>query len=211
MSNAVAMARLDLLSSRPYLRQGLLLVVAAGLLGLTMDDPTIVLPMIAVYAVLTASYPFAIGERNDLDTLYAVVPVQRSAQVAGRYLYALALFLIALAAGTVLLVATTLVKGAAFPSVSEAAVLVAACFALFAVMVGLQYPIFVRFGYLRARLAAAVPVMVLMAAGMALSSRFADLTLPPAWTAVPLLVGGGLLLLVASAAVAVRLPRSTAR
>ena len=58
---------------------------------------------------------------------------------------------------------------------------------------------------------ARITLVPLMAAGMALSSRFADLTLPPAWTAVPLLVGGGLLLLVASAAVAVRLPRSTAR
>lgn len=211
MSAVVAMARVDLLSSRPYLRQGLLLIVAAGFLGLTMNDPVIVVPMMAVYAVLISAYPFAIADKNDLDTLYAVVPVRRSAQIAGRYLYALVLFLLAGAAGLVLLVATALVRGAELPSLSEGGILVAVCFAGYAVMVGLQYPVYVVFGYMRARLFAMLPFAMLMAAGMAFQSRFADLTPPPAWTALPILVGGGLLVLAASAWVAERLPRREAR
>ncbi len=211
MTAVVAMTRLDLLSSRPYLKQGLLLIVAATMLGLTMEDPVIVVPMMVVYAVLMSSYPFAIADKNDLDTLYAVVPVRRSAQIAARYVYALVLFLMAVAAGAVLLVAITLVRGASFPSASEGGVLLAGCFALFAVMVGLQYPIYVAFGYMRARLAAMLPFAMLMAAGMAFQSRFADLTPPPAWTALPILVGGGLVVLVASALVAERLPRREAR
>lgn len=211
MSDVVAMTRLDLLSSRPYVKQGLMLVAAAGVVALVMDDATIVLPMIAMYAILMSSYPFAIGDKNDLDTLYAVVPVRRSAQLVGRYLYALVLFGFALAAGVVLLVAATLLKGAELPDASEAAILASVCFALFAVMVALQYPIYIVLGYMRARLAGMLPFLLLVVVGMGFQSRFEGLTPPPVWTAVPILVGGGVLALAVSVLVAARLPCRDAR
>lgn len=211
MTHAVAMTRLDLMSSRPYLKHGVLLLVLAALLGSAMDDPGTVLLLTVVYAVLTASYPFAIGDKNDLDTLYAVLPVTRAAQLAGRYLFALVLFLVAAGVGTGLVFVIALAGDKPLPTGPDVAVLVAASFAFYALMIGLQYPMYVWLGYLRARLLANVPFMVLLVAVLAFSARLEDVTLPSPTVAAPALVAAGALVLVGSAAVSARLPRRDAR
>lgn len=211
MIHAVAMTRLDLMSSRPYLKQGVLLFAVAALLGFAMDDPGAVVPLTVVYAVLTASYPFAIGDKNDLDTLYAVIPVPRSAQLAGRYLFAVVLFLVAAGIGTVLAFVIALTQGQPLPTGPDVAMLVAVCFAFYALMVGLQYPMYVGLGYLKARLVANVPFMALLVAVLLFASRLEDVTLPSPAVAAPVLVAAGALVLLGSAAVAARLPRRDAR
>lgn len=206
MTRAWTMTRLDLLSTRPYAKQGLMLLAVAAALGFAMGDPSAVVPMTMMYAVLVASYPFAIADKNDLDTLYATLPVPRVAMLVGRYLYALVLFVVAAGAGALIALAVAAVEGR-LPTGGEAGLILAVGFALYALMVALQYPVYLVLGYMRARLVAVVPFMLLLVAVLIIAPRIDGPVGPPPALAAPLLVAGGLVLLVASGLVAARLPR----
>lgn len=204
MTAIASVVRLDLLSVRPYAKQFALLLAVAAVLGITMDDATAVLPMSVVYAVLVASYPFAIADKNDLDTLYAVLPLRRSTLLVGRYLYSLVVFtaaaVIAGAAALGISVARDQV-----PTPADAALLLAVSFLVFGAMIAVQYPLYVRLGYMRSRLVANLPFLALLVGVLAFGRWVEPASLPSAATLVPMTVGATTALLGASLAVAWRL------
>jgi len=209
MTSALTATRLDLLCVRPYGRQMLFLLALAAGLGFAMEDPGAVVPMAVVYAVLMASYPFAVADRYDLETLYAVLPLSRSALVLGRYLFAVTLFLgtVVVAAGLVLAVAE--VRGD-LPTPSDLALLGAASFAVYALMVGVQYPMYTALGYMKARLVANLPFLVLFAGILFAAPRLDTERLPSPAVVVPLLLAVGTVALVVSWAVSAWVrPRQT--
>lgn len=209
MTRALAVTRLDLLCVRPYGRQMLLLLTFAAGLGFAMEDPSIVVSMSAVFTVLVASYPWVVAEANDLETLYAVLPLRRSALVLGRYLFSAALFLGATVVATGLALAVAGVRGD-LPTPSDLALLGAASFAVYALLVGVQYPMYMALGYLKARLVATLPFLVLVA-GIVFALPHVDTErLPSPAVVVPLLLAVGTMALVVSWGVSVRVrPRET--
>jgi hypothetical protein len=204
MTAIASVVRLDLLSVRPYAKQMTLLLAVAAVLGITMDDPAAVLPMSVVYAVLAASYPFAIADKNDLDTLYAVLPLRRSALVVGRYLYSLVVFTAATVAGGAVAMGIAVATDRV-PTPTDAALLLAVSFLVFGGMVAVQYPLYLRLGYMRSRLVANLPFMALLAGVLALGRWIEPASLPPAGVIVSILVGTTTALLGVSLAVAWRL------
>jgi len=92
MSAVARMVMLDLRTAAPNRWQGLLLfgvcvVVLAG------NRPVVIVP--ALVLLLTsqfAAYPFVIGDKAGLETLYAVLPLPRSAVLRGHYAWAVSCF-----------------------------------------------------------------------------------------------------------------------
>lgn len=209
MTRALTATRLDLLCVRPYGRQMLLLLTFAAGLGFLMEDPSIVVSMSAVFTVLVASYPWVVAEANDLETLYAVLPLRRSALVLGRYLFSVTLFLGATVVATGLALAAAGVRGD-LPTPSDLALLGAASFAVYALMVGVQYPMYMALGYAKARLVATLPFLVLVA-GIVLALPHLDVErLPSPAVAIPLLLAVGTVALTVSWGVSIRIrPRET--
>lgn len=200
----VSMVRLDLFTVRPFARQAGLFLVVAGVLALTMGDPTFALSIGAVFAALMVSYPFAAADRNDLETLYATLPLPRRAFLAGRYLFAVLLFAATLAVMALLALLVGALSGSPLGGGAALAML-ATCVALFATVVAVQFPVFFRLGYLRARLVAIVP-FVLLAPGVVLLDRLDVRWTPPSPpAALALALGYAVAVLVASAALAGRL------
>lgn len=198
-----ALVHLDWWSVRPYRTQLLLLLGIAAAMGL-MGEPAVVLLIVSIYAVLAAGYPFAVAEKNDLDTLLGMLPVARRDAVLARYLWAVGLFAVALVAGAVLTVVVASATGTGVTA-GDVGLVAALGFTVFGFAVAVQYPVYLAMGYLRARVVAIVPMVVIAAAGIVLAPRVDLARLPSPAVAAPALVLGTALLLAVSAALAVRL------
>jgi ABC-type transport system involved in multi-copper enzyme maturation permease subunit len=179
MSATQAIVRLDLLTVRPYRKQ-LLVLVAVGLaITISTPDPSVALPAAAVYAALAAAYPFAIGDKADLATLLGALPVRRSAVVLGRYAFATLTFLGAAAIATIAMVAVAAARSIPLEPATTA-VLLASSFAIFALTVGIQFPMYFAMGYTRARMLSYLPfaaiVLIAVVGAPLLPQGGADLT-----------------------------------
>jgi ABC-type transport system involved in multi-copper enzyme maturation permease subunit len=206
MSATQAIVRLDLLTVRPYRKQ-LLVLVAVGLaITISMPDPSVALPAAAVYAALAAAYPFAIGDKADLSTLLGALPVRRSAVVLGRYLFATLTFLGAVVLATLAMLAVAAARSLPVEP-ATAAVLLATSFVVFALTVGIQFPLYFALGYTRARMLSYLPfaaiVGIFVVGASLLPQGGADLA-PDAAVTITLTVAG-LALLAVSALVSCRI------
>ncbi|MCV2392693.1 ABC-2 transporter permease [Actinotalea sp. M2MS4P-6] len=160
-SAVLRLARLDVRSVAPYRNaQVLLMVILAPLLAAIWGEPASALVMAVVFATFLAAYPFAVADKNDLDTLYGMLPVARRAVVVGRLVFSLGLFAAALAYGGVATAALATLMHR--PLTAEDAVMVVTIsFAIFALMAALQFPFYWAFGYTKARAASFVPLFAL--------------------------------------------------
>ena len=109
------------------------------------------------FAAMTTGYPFFLAEKNRMERLYAMLPVRKSAVVAGRYIGVL---LLGAAALGISLAAQPLVLRALGEKVSAADVAGAAVAGalLFALYTVFQLPGYYRFGFLRGRIFMYIPV-----------------------------------------------------
>jgi hypothetical protein len=203
-------ARLDLRAVAPYGRaQIVVMALVVPLFASLAGEPATAQVIAAVFATFLASYPFAIADKFDLDTLYGMLPLSRRALVAGRFVFALGLFVAAALFGAVLAAAIAAARHETIGAGDEGLVL-AISFAIFAAVVALQHPLFWALGYTKARAVSYVPLLALALGGALLPMLGFDPTGPsgamPAYGAlVAALVGGGVVALAASVVVSVRL------
>lgn len=217
MTGLAAAVRLDALTVRPYAKQLLVMVAVVTWISVVSTPPSAVIAAAAVFAALVAAYPFAVGDKNDLGTLQAVLPVARSTFVLARYLAVAGLCAVSLAVGAGLAVVASLARDV--PVVPGEFGLVAAVgYLLHAVLVGLQLPVYYALGYTRGRMVAYAPLAALSAAVAGGASLLGD-RMPHlgTWLAsrpgalVPVLVLAGTGVLVVSCAVSRRLDERRAR
>jgi hypothetical protein len=159
MNKSIAFAVLDWNLLKPYAK-GMLIVLLLGVfMGVALDSPSMFSTFIIVQLMLVMTYPFSIGEKNGLDTLYGTLSLSRKNIVAGRYLFALvceAVFLAAAVAGSWLLFKAF---GGEFVIQNEIA---NACLmsCLFSLVSALQFPVYFKLGYTKAKVIALAPLMI---------------------------------------------------
>ena len=160
MNKVLNFTKLDLFTVKPYLTWKvslLFLGVCAGV-GTGTGETAVVVGMCMIYAVIFSSYPFAVGEKNALDTLYATLPVNKKQMVAGRYLFSICLTLTALILSCILSFILMTVLGKAFDLIiTLMSALV--CFLLFSLIEAIQMPIYFKFGYTKAKFLTYIPLM----------------------------------------------------
>lgn len=144
---------------RPYARQFVLLL-GMGLLYTFFLDTGV--PVMMAMALLTGGYGFSITEANRLETLFAGLPTSRATVVVARYAVSAGILLAMGLAGLVLEAARAIARQEAWSAVGGFAVL-AACFALGSVALGIQYPFFFKLGYNRARPVTVISIGVIAA------------------------------------------------
>ncbi|MFI5906512.1 ABC-2 transporter permease [Dactylosporangium sp. NPDC051541] len=205
MTAVARMVLLDLRTVSPYRRQGFFMF---GLyLVLFATRPTVLVPaLVLVLTPMVAAYPFNVGDKAGLSTLYAVLPVPRRAVVLGHYAWALATFVATAGLGTA--AALIMARAEHVPYGPHIVWLVLSiAWGFFAVTVALQFPLFIRVGYTRLSLmATTLPMALVMGA---LFKFHVDLDSLARW--LPLLWPAGLALLTASVAVTLLLERRGVR
>jgi hypothetical protein len=164
MSAVARMFLLDLRTAASARRQGLVLfgVCVAVLAG---NRPVVLLP--ALVLLLTsqfAAYPFVVGDKAGLETLYAVLPVPRRVVVYGHYAWAVACFAATAVVGTALSLLLARVKSEPLGG-RELLTTLTLSWALFVINLTIQFPLFIRFGYSRISLMSTfLPLAVVMVA-----------------------------------------------
>jgi hypothetical protein len=197
MTAITRMALLDLRTVAPYRRQGLVLFALVAVLFANKSAVTLVPALVLLVTSQVAAYPFLVADKAGLETLYAVLPLPRRSVLYGHYAWAIASFLATAAAGTALALVFARAKAAPFGEHTLATVL-AVSWALFAVNVAIQFPLFIRFGYSRISvLGTTVPLAVITLAVVRL-----HLTMTSVETWVPLLWPAGVAAIAISATVA---------
>ncbi len=166
MKKLIAFVFMDMYTLKPYLK-GTALVAGVGIvLGFALKSVTMPALLILVSLVLITSYPFAIAEKNDMETLYSSLPVKRGYVVAGRYLFALLLMIAGITAAFFLscIIDAVYSLNVSFGGLGGQFLIFASVLLL---LLAFQYPMYFKFGYYKARLAAMVP-MLLLSVGAAL-------------------------------------------
>ncbi|MER7504896.1 ABC-2 transporter permease [Nonomuraea pusilla] len=157
--------RLDLLTLKPYRRPlGLMAAVGVAVCAYA-GEPATVSALLLAYLLLAFGYPFAIIDRFGLETLYATLGLRRRDLVAARYVAAGGAVALTAAAGLpggALLAAAT---GRAF-DLGGALTATAAAVAAVAVVLGVQIPLYLKVGYLRARALAFLPFLLPIGAAL---------------------------------------------
>jgi hypothetical protein len=202
------MAVLDLRTIAPYRKQGLVLF---GLVVLIIgNDPDRILPALALFvtAQITA-YPFQVADKADLETLYAVLPVPRRSVLYGHYAWAVTNFLAIAAVGTALSLLLAWAQGIPLGGRTLVTMLTLS-WALFALNLAIQFPLFIRFGFTRVSvLATTVPLALVLVAVVRLHLSIVSVASVQAW--LPLVWIAGVAAIAASVAVGVVADRRRVR
>lgn len=164
--------RLDFMTVKPYFTIKNLLIYAAVALFLSVVSGNIAsgIGIGMMLGTMFVGYPFAIGEKSNLDALYAILSVNRKTVVLGRYIFALALNACAVLFSFAFSAAGLFAVKISGSSADSADPLwsVISLSAVFVIIQVTQLPIFFRFGYSKARSINLLPFCFFMAAAAAL-------------------------------------------
>jgi hypothetical protein len=170
----MSFVRLDFITVKSYFSAMNLAIYAAIALLLTimLGNAASGIGAGVMIATLSMSYPFAIGEKSNLDALYTTLSLKRKTVVAGRYLFALLLNICAVLFMFVLALLGLFVAEMIGMIVSGEDIvwMLAVLAAAFVVIQAIQLPLFFKFGYTKARFFSLVPFMAVMALSFALAA-----------------------------------------
>jgi hypothetical protein len=201
MTPVARMVMLNLRTVAPYRYQ--CLAVFAVVVLLFVNRPVALVPtLVLLFTATMAAYPFNVGDKARLETLYATLPLARRSVLFGHYGWALACYLCTVIAGTALALLLARLQSVPLGGRTLAAVLTLS-WGTFAVNVAVQFPLFTRYGYTRVSvLSTVLPLafLAMLVVRLHLSLASARSWLPWTWPV-------GAAMIVASAAVAITLDR----
>ncbi len=176
MSKTLAFARLDWLTVKAFwnVKTLLLMVAVFAITSVGTGSPALLVVMMLMCGILYSTMPFAVGEQNGIDALYATLPLARRQVVAGRYLYVLGLNLTVAAAGVLLGVVmaggvSLFAPGRFAFDLRDLPLLAAGGLLAVGLIVAVQLPVCFRVGYAKAKLFIYLPFVVYSAAILVLS------------------------------------------
>lgn len=160
MNKTLSFVRLDFITIKPYLtvKNLLLFFVVALILNINAESSASTISFLMVYAAIFISFPFAVGEKNGIDALYAVLSIKRRTVVLGRYLFAL---IIDVCAGLMAFVLSFLVMFVMQKGFNTQEVLITMLVTLLicSLIQAIQLPIFFKLGYTKAKFITYLPFL----------------------------------------------------
>ncbi len=172
MSKALSFAKLDYYTVKQYfsLRNLFLFIFIFAFIAVGTGSAPMVAGMLMMYGTIYASTPFAAGAQNGIDTLYATLPLKKIHVVTGRYLFSLGLNVVTgLIAFFLSFIIDTIDKKEFLVIESLGAILL--MFMIFSIMGGIQLPIYFKFGYMKAKFLAYLPLLA-FPVGVMITSAF---------------------------------------
>jgi len=174
MDKVLQAGRLDLMTLKSYVKPHMLVLFAgiAIFMGFSVEN-SMSIAFGSMIGFLFVSYPFALAERDNLNTLYATLPVSKVKMVIGRYLFAAVIVFIGMASGSVMSVFAMLVDKK--PVDLKVIVITAASFFVaFVLLLCIQFPLYYKLGYTKGRLVVFIPLMLISAVGLFVGNNIKD-------------------------------------
>ncbi len=171
MKNIGKAMKLDILSVMPYLtvKNLVILVALGGFYAVLLKTPMMSVVMAQIFSLMFATYPFMVGDNAGIDPLFKIMGIRSDDVVSGRYLLALMFIIVMLIVGIVMAALGSIL----YPSEDLASILLSTAAAMFIVsslVVFIQYPLFFRMGYLKARTIGMIPFFLIGIAIFAVGS-----------------------------------------
>ena len=160
MNKTLSFAKLDYLTVKSFLtwKTSLILLAVFGFIGYGTGEPAASIGMCMMYSVIFACYPFSIGEKTGIDTLYATLPLTKKNIVAGRYAFTIILNFIMLVVSLVVSIALMIAFKKEF-ILFEVLLTALVCFAFFSLIEAIQLPIYFKFGDTKAKFLTYLPLL----------------------------------------------------
>ncbi len=96
MGNILNLIKLDKAIMKPYYKYFLVIIIAPILVMLSYKNIVYGIIFAMTMAAMTSSYTFSVTEKNDLNRLYGLLPVNKKEIVSGRYIFTTLLGLVLL-------------------------------------------------------------------------------------------------------------------
>jgi len=177
MNKTKSFIQLDFITVKPYftIKNISIYALLAFFLVVFSGNASTSIGIGMMLGTMFVSYPFAAGEKCDMDALYAVLSVNRKTVVLGRYLFALLVTCLAILFSCVLAVTGLLVTQNAGFNITRNDIpgTLSALAVLFTVIQAIQLPIYFKLGYSKARFITLAPyaVIALFVSAMVLLTR----------------------------------------
>jgi len=162
MKSTLSFVRLDLITIKPYLTIKNFLIFGISALFVVYGTKTSVtaLGILMGFGTLYITYPFAVGEKNGIDSLYVFLGINRNTVVIGRYVYAFVINLAFCLFALVITLAVSLIMRYPFSFTDNILILIILFF-FFSFSQFFQIPIYFKLGFSKARLLAYVPFLLI--------------------------------------------------
>lgn len=166
--------KLDIISMKPYYTLKYLIIILAIFFynSFIMKSPMGMLPMILFYAVMFSSNLFLLGENSGIDSLYKIFSIGSKKVVIARYILAGLIFIVASLLGFSIYAIVSLIKN--MPIGLDMSMVIGINFVLYAIIISVQYPIFFKSGYTKAKTFKFLPIFIIAIIGMALGYFIKD-------------------------------------
>lgn len=153
--------KLDLISIKPYLTiKNLFIFLGIAIFYMFINNsPNSIISMSMFIAMLYSSYPFLLGENSGIDGLYRLLSIDSRDVVIGRYILALIFYFVSSIVGFIF--------SLIFATIKEYSIDLDILFSFginflaFAIIVCLQYPIYFKYGYTKAKTWIVLPVFII--------------------------------------------------
>ncbi|WP_124057948.1 ABC-2 transporter permease [Vaginisenegalia massiliensis] len=145
--------KFDLLAMRPYFTwKNLFILVALCVFYSYFTKNLLVNFMVAqMFAIIFASYPFLVGDQVGLDSLFRITGIKPDTVVYGRYLTGLLICLFSVLVGYLMSIIMAYLTGFSFDMDQLGPLFIT--YVLFtSLVIGFQYPIYFKYGYLKAKM-----------------------------------------------------------
>jgi len=167
MGKLKAFVKLDLITVKPFFTMKNIMIYVAILvfMGFMLRNFTSASGIGMMLVTQNISYPFALGEKHNIDALYVTLGADRKTVVKGRYLFALLLNVCGMAFLAVFNLAAMAFTGSMANGGSILAEMgaILAVGTIFMLVQSTQIPIFFKLGYTKAKTFSIVPFFLLMA------------------------------------------------
>ena len=180
MNKLSAFVKLDFITIKPYFTAKYILVyVAVAVLTTTISKNTATGIFVGMMlGTMAASYPFSIGEKSNMDALYATLSLSRKNVVLGRYLFMLAfnictvIFSLATSSAGLFISKLANMQISAYEGfIVIMLILIVYCI----VFQSIQLPIFFKLGYAKAKFFRMLPAIIIMISFYALNMAYTSI------------------------------------
>lgn len=162
MNKILSCVKLDIRLVKPYSKSILFLLVLGIFMGFMFKSSETLSSYFMMMIMLVISYPFAIIDKNHLDILYGTLSLSKKSIVIGRYLFVLLLTIVCAILSIVCsLILSSIIKEEIV--ISQLLLIVCSMFTVLSLVISLQYPIYFKYGYTKAKMIAMIPLFTVFA------------------------------------------------
>lgn len=171
MNRIASYVKLDFITVGPYFtpKNMLIYLIITAFIVISTQSVYMISGFIATLGQVYTAYPFAVGDQNGIDALYFTLPGNRRDVVFARYCYGISLSLAFSLVGLILGTTIGILMFDQFHFI-ELLATVGAIFLFVILLLSFQLPIYFKFGYMKARMLAYLPILIFICAALLLES-----------------------------------------